>query len=363
MQENKSIRDPFIDVAKGLGIIAIVMGHASRDINLGNVVLKVAPFVYLYHLAIFAFCSGYLFNENVEDFWSYISKKLRSLYKPFMIYSVLYLLTRNVFINIGIIAGEKYTTSETVITFTNLLTFNSMGELVGAFWFVPMLFFAVCIYGFTWIWTKKIQNHFFRELLRLACWVFSGCIGIYAMENHLGLLCNIQVSYLMVPILALGNYFKRYSGKKILNLPGLLISFIILLSVIHSDIGLIELTGFRIINRWLFYPVTVCGVYFCLCMAHTCSRVKFLSDKLAVAGRYSFDIMALHFLAFKLVDYVACQVSGRQDILSAFPHSFTRLWPVYYVAGVLLPIVIQKSICRLKQGISSCSIVNAFLHN
>ena len=213
MQESKRIRDPFIDIAKGLGIISIVIGHASWEIALGNLVFKVGPFVYLYHLAIFAFCSGYLFNENVEDFWGYVSKKLRSLYRPFIMYSIIYLLFRNIFIEVGMISGEKYTAVQNIITFTNLLTFNSTGELLGAFWFVPMLFFSVCLYALIWVLTNKVPSKFLKEAVRIICWIFLGAVGVYAVENHLGLLCNIQISYLLVPIIALGNYFKRYSGK------------------------------------------------------------------------------------------------------------------------------------------------------
>ena len=52
--------------------------------------------------------------------------------------------------------------------------------------------------------------------------------------------------------------------------------------------------------------------------------------------------MALHFLSFKLVDYVACHVLGNTEFMNTFPHTFVRLWPVYYIVGMVIPICMKK---------------------
>ena len=87
-KDNK--RDLFVDAVKGIGIISIVIGHASWDISLGSHVIHAGPFVYLYHLAVFAFCTGYLFKPDIPDIWSYVGKKAKGLYRPFLLYSLLY---------------------------------------------------------------------------------------------------------------------------------------------------------------------------------------------------------------------------------------------------------------------------------
>ena len=48
-------RNKLIDICKGIGIISIVIGHASWNIPIGNIDIPIIPFVYLYHLAIFFF--------------------------------------------------------------------------------------------------------------------------------------------------------------------------------------------------------------------------------------------------------------------------------------------------------------------
>lgn len=58
-------RSTSIDVLKGIGIISVVIGHAMNTDNYysGSVEL-IRKFVYLYHLAVFFFCSGYLLKAS-----------------------------------------------------------------------------------------------------------------------------------------------------------------------------------------------------------------------------------------------------------------------------------------------------------
>ena len=346
VKENK--RDLFVDAVKGIGIISIVIGHASWDISLGGYVLHAGSFVYLYHLAVFAFCTGYLFKPEISDIWSYVGKKAKGLYRPFLIYSILYLLTRNLFIKLGIVAGTMSTPGDMLVSFSNILTFNSPGELLGALWFVPMLFFASILYAAIWKCTERLPGRSTGEIARILCYIAFGIAGIYAMQHSLGLLCNLQVTYLFIPVIAAGHYFRRFSGKRFLNPIGLILSFGVLVYVVNSDLGIIELSRYMIINEWLFYPVTFVGIYFCLSLAKLLCRVNILERVLAAAGQYSFAIMSLHLLGFKIVDYIVCKVSGQMDILNAYPRSFDSIWPVYYLVGVGFPMLLQHMINKKK---------------
>ena len=268
----KKERNTYIDAVKGIGIISIVIGHASWELSFGNHIIEIGPFVYLYHLAIFLFCSGYLTKDSNINITEFVVKKIKGLYIPFVIYSIGYLLLRNLFINIGLVGGSKYTGLEWIITVSNILTFNSPGELLAAFWFIPMMFFAIIIYALIIVFSSKINNVYIKEAVRIFFCIFLGGIGIISVESHLGLLCNLQISYLMIPIVALGGYFRRIRGEKYLNVFGLVIALAILVYVVNSDWGIIELSKFMIINRWLFYPITICGIYFCLALAKYLTR-------------------------------------------------------------------------------------------
>lgn len=345
-------RDIYIDVVKGIGIFSIVIGHASWDISMGDRVLHIGQFVYLYHLAIFAFCSGYLFKDP-SDFWGYLGKKLKNFYRPFMVYSLLYLVTRNFLIDLFIVDGTKYTLDQNIIIFANLLAFNSLGEMLSAFWFIPMLFFALGIFCAIHIWTKNIRNSFVHKCTKIILFLGFGILGIYCMEHKMGLLCNLQVSFLFIPIMAIGYYLRKFNWLRIVNSLGLIISFGIMVLLIYKKNVMIELSRYQIGGKWIYYPVTALGIYFCLALSKMVLENKKVGAVFAKMGRYSFDIMALHFFAFKIVDQVACRVINDREKLNLFPHSYVALWPIYYVVGIALPILCKWMFENIK---NSCSI-------
>jgi len=66
-------------------------------------------------------------------------------------------------------------------------------------------------------------------------------------------------------------------------------------------------------------------------------------------GRYSFDIMALHFLVFKCVDLVYGRflLSEPLETYSRFPQAYAdQLWPWYALLGTMVPAVIGLALER-----------------
>ena len=81
-----SRRIDYIDVARGVGILLVVMGH--------NDFAAISPFmhkfIYSFHMPLFFFLSGYFLNTAVP-FWTFVRKRFNGLLKPyfftlFMIY-------------------------------------------------------------------------------------------------------------------------------------------------------------------------------------------------------------------------------------------------------------------------------------
>ena len=69
---------------------------------------------------------------------------------------------------------------------------------------------------------------------------------------------------------------------------------------------------------------------------------------LAKIGEYSMDIMTLHFVFFKLVDYIwfKCFNVDEQFALNTFPHSFKTEWSniVYSIVGIIGPILVRMTL-------------------
>lgn len=350
MDPKSKNRDNYIDAVKGVGIISIVLGHACWNINIRGCILPVGPFVYLYHLAIFAFCAGYVYKSNEDSVWIYISKRLKSMYLPFIQYSIFYIVCRNIFIKIGVLEATSYTIGDTIIAFTNILTFNSCGELVGALWFVPMIFFAVVFYAFLEKSINKLNiTILIKKVIMCIVMMLIGIVGLYTTEKQYGLLHNIQIAYLFVPIIWLGSLAKKIEIKKYCGLIIGIITFLIMSIVLYLNVGIIELSKFMIINKWIFYPITIIGILFCLSITKLFCKLGKIEKMLIVAGRNSFDIMALHFICFKLIDFIICKSIGKNDLLAVFPHSFNSIWIIYVLGGVGISIWVVNMKNKLKK--------------
>ena len=73
-----SKRVEYIDIARGIGILLVVMGH--------NDFALVSPFfykfIYSFHMPLFFFLSGYFLNTAI-GFWPFLKKRFNSLLKPY----------------------------------------------------------------------------------------------------------------------------------------------------------------------------------------------------------------------------------------------------------------------------------------
>jgi len=71
-------------------------------------------------------------------------------------------------------------------------------------------------------------------------------------------------------------------------------------------------------------------------------------------GEYSYEIMALHFTAFKAVIWLYDTLKGQKTFLKMDLPSFPtfmgdRLWYFYLPAGIILPIVVVAGLRALKK--------------
>lgn len=211
---------------------------------------------------------------------------------------------------------------------------------MGALWFVPMLFFSVIFFAFLDKNVNKLKTtQLVKKIIIFVATIVIGAAGTYATEKQYGLLHNIQIAYLFVPIILFGHLSKRIGLKKYCGAICVCITFFIMAIILHSNVGIIELSKFKIINRWLFYPITIIGILFCFSLTNVLYGLNNkIKELLVKAGKNSFDIMALHFICFKIIDFMLCKSLGKENILANFPHSFDSIWIIYVIGGVGIPL-------------------------
>ena len=113
----------------------------------------------------------------------------------------------------------------------------------------------------------------------------------------------------------------------------------------------IELSQEKIVGPLRFYMLSLGGIYVCLCLAKLILWIPGIKQYFAFIGKYSFDIMALHFLVIKLTDVVYAAVVGETDrmVFSKFVFAYPKLVPLYLVLGTVLPATVGFLCMKLKQ--------------
>lgn len=141
-------RNSVISIIKGLAIILMVVGHAEAPELITN-------FIYTFHMPVFFICAGYFFSRKyVSDPWSFISKRFRGLYLPFLKWSIVFLVLHNLFFEIGLLNEDygnwtggvthPYSFSTAMRRLALIVTSMSGYDefLAGAFWFFRGLLVA-----------------------------------------------------------------------------------------------------------------------------------------------------------------------------------------------------------------------------
>lgn len=109
----------------------------------------------------------------------------------------------------------------------------------------------------------------------------------------------------------------------------------------------------------IFFPITfIAGIVMINYLSHKLPGTK-TGAIFAVIGDFSFSIMALHFIGFKMVTYFRTLWDDSID-LSAFPveQADIYLWmPIYLIVGVVFPILASILFSKLRYAWScNCRI-------
>ncbi len=142
------MRNPQYTLLKALAILLVVLAHSCAPSFLGR-------FAYLTGVPAFFVLAGYFFNPAyLDDKTTFVVRRVRSLYLPFVKWSLFFLLLHNLLFPLGLLS-EQYGNAAGGVTHPYSwsqgmqqlwsIVFNMSGYdtfLAGAFWFFRTLFVA-----------------------------------------------------------------------------------------------------------------------------------------------------------------------------------------------------------------------------
>ena len=336
-----------IDVIKGIGIILMVGGHCGMPFT---------HFIYLFHMAIFFMASGYCFNasnsETVQSVLSFVKRKFKGLWFPYVLWTAVFSLLHNIFIKIGIYSPEPWSVSEIVKNIIKSLFLHGHTQLGSALWFISTLMQIAVLYCCIDYVVKKVTSS------KKVDFLLQGVVSILFLA--LGYRCALTNSIWGGVNRVLSYYCLFYLGAVLRELHKMAytekyhywkmgVAFLIL--VLCNQIGSIALDENRYENPAFLLAVSICGWVLLYEVAQELKKSKLLVDVIVCCGQNSMAIVVLHFLCFKIISLIGVVVYNQpREKIAAFPVLYDHgvWWIAYMFAGIIVPVFLSVLWKKLK---------------
>ena len=328
-----------IDIARGIGIILVVLGHAA---------FPYTHFIYLFHLAIFFIMAGYFFkDEYVKDGKSlkkFIINKIKRLYLPFIIGNSICVLLNNFFIDINLYTSltHKYLSIKDIaINILKILLFKGTSEMLGATWFLQILFLINIFYAIIEYFIKNNKN---KNVIQFAISIIIFLVGYYLSVKNI----NIKIIPLQVfTCYILFDFGRKFKNIKInynnqIRIVILILSFILL--IVFNQFGTIEISLNQYTNPLYFICVSIIGWIFIYESSYYIGKIKFIKNFIQYIGKNTMPILILHLVIFKFVNFFGIIILNMDlNLTGTFPLLFKEgyWWIIYTILGVAIPLLLN----------------------
>lgn len=266
-----STRIEYLDIAKGIGIFLVVIGHFINQNSYPGII------IYSFHMPLFFFLSGLCFNENKYSSFKFLFiSRLRTVLWPCFCFTVIISFLQSFLIDIPLS--------------------DLKNELPGALWFLPVLFLAEIMYyplykiGF-------LHRLILILLLYLVGLYYAGCLQ--GLPYKISFLPKAILYYgtghsLKDFVLARIKNMGKYTGRKHYSLIAVSLSVMLLFPFINNgDNGLC--------TAILSIEFAVLGIYTTFLVST--SNVAKMKRWLVYLGQNTLVIMAVHVFFMRLCLY------------------------------------------------------------
>jgi len=336
------MRDNSISIAKAFAIMLMVLAHTQFS-DYGSKLIN------MFHMPLFFFFSGYCMKEKyLNAAIDFIKKRISGLYKPYVKWSVIFLIVHNLFYLLNIYNDEYgfrghvshlYTWQEFVYKFIKIITSMSGEEqLLGGYWFLKSLFVCSIVGLFIIKYNKRpIVGVVFLLFLTIVLSVSDLHVpyfGIGAKEIFAAI------------FFCVGYYYKKYN----INLHEHF--YILPLGVSAVIIGELYWQGSLLSFKWYnVLPYTITAVLGILAIYYISKlmlkKVKHV-EYLIYIGNNTLTVLTWHFLCFKLVSLLIILLYKLpMERLAEFPaiaeYSQKGWFIAYFFIGVFIPLMMAKN--------------------
>lgn len=283
---NNTKRIEFIDLAKGVCILFVVMMHCN--INL--------PYAAYIRMPLYFILSGLFFKQYGGGFDFFI-KKTNKIFIPFISF---FLFSYIIYLFLSVIQPNLRINSQ-VEQFSLLDPFYSRICINNPLWFLLSLFCSNIIFYFINTIIRNIYNQFFLIIIL-------GGVGAYL--NHAGIILPIYLNKTLafLPFFYFGRCIKHigilYEKNSVKN-DILLFVFFLLIFFLFADDNL-YLVDFQYLYNYLICLVGVLALLLLLKFVKKLPLVSYY-------GRYSIIVLCTHYWVFNAFELFVPNIFNLQD--------------------------------------------------
>lgn len=351
--KNNCLDHEYWDIVKGIGIILVVVGHFCWDLT---------QFIYLFHLPLFFFVSGYLYNEEKygDNPYLNVAARLKSSWMKYVLIFWVLIWTHNLWIDLKIawVYPGTYNIADIAREMVEAL-FGQGGESFGiTLWFVPVSVISTCLLGFVVSFSRKVKGVLQKKNMKYLVQfvILLGCtvLGYYLEKTKVTLPAEFQVSLVVMPFLWAGYLLRnaKLDIKAYLN-PVVAIVCGVIVWLVSLEYRM------DLAMKWVYpamHIVALLGIYVCLYIAKLLQGVVKVKDIMVQYGKASFWIMFVHLPMCRVFDwfYINHNFSDRFEELYyvidtvIFPEKF---WGIYLIIGLGLSMLIYQGYQIVKRKV------------
>lgn len=346
VEETRSLERPFekstvavkrigyIDIAKGIGITLVVMGH--NDFSL------ISPFahklIYVFHMPMFFFMSGMFFKPDMS-FWAFARRRFDRVLRPFLFTLLLIYFMSISFSKVSIIVATRRL----------LKALYGNGHYLDwvQLWFLPHLF-VVSLFAFMFVRIIQRSRIYRLRWMILAAVYIAGVQGLALFWPFEFKLLGKEFTVFGLPysldiVFASGFFFilgyelnKKLHVSFFESILTLLISGIILFGLVWYFPSTIDFNTRQFDSLFINTAEALLGIVFVLAVSKQLERIGWISYLFRYIGQASLIILVFQ---VPIQDYWGQKIFALTNNL---PFSY---W-MSFLAGVLGPIMIHMLFIR-----------------
>lgn len=337
-------RVEFISIAKAIGIILVVTGHCIKG--------QVGNFIYLFHMPMFFMISGYLYKSlELKNVQGFIVKKIKTIYGPYVLWNLIFLLTHNLFFEIGFYKEGELSLQKVDSWFVFLKDFfgifmmTHMEQVTAPTWYLRVLFVASILYALLDIILKNHNR--FRTMIGALLYGLSFVYYYTKPVNNSVVIYSVLICMALF-FLEMGRIYKKYEIEKIYN-PVIIVASFLTLFVLNKY-GHINIVSLEFENPLYLMVVSLLGTYMIFGISKVfSSKSNYIKRAMIYVGDHTMIILVLHCFVFKLVNVIYMVTMKDQDALYQISNATTFVWAiVYIISGVAIPLIVELGTGKLK---------------